>query len=265
MRNFFCFWWQCTKFAAKGIVPLVRSWWWFLAIPVLGGLRYIAAGRNSEMILPNHSVLDPIIDGVVFTVAGFVAVCGGAFIIRLLNAPVAFYKRERNRAEVSERVLISSLKPKIGIQIDKARQGVANISHPTHKWVQFIVAPVTAAPLVRCEAWVKQIERLNADNESSASLVEEPVRCEWSQRTEEERLRVTIPAGLSQRANLFFVSEEKGPIPLMEPAKPTLATEITTSGRYRISVVVTADDAPPETASFLFECQSFRNVWLAQE
>jgi hypothetical protein len=70
---------------------------------------------------------------------------------------------------------------------------------------------------------------------------------------------------LPQRANLFFVSETDGPILLLEPQRITLANEMKTSGQYRISVLVTAHDAPSKAASFIFECQSFQNVWLQQE
>ena len=129
------------------------------------------------------------------------------------------------------------------------------------KLVQFIVSPNTEAPLVRCEAWVTQIERVT---EPFAALVEDPLRCPWNQRSGEERLRVTIAAGLTQRANLFSVSEEEGLVPILEPPNITLASEITTSGQYRVSVLVTADGARAATASFIFECQHFRNVWLAR-
>lgn len=154
--------------------------------------------------------------------------------------------------------------PKIGIQIDEANRGIATVRNlegsPT-RVVQFIVSPATEAPLIRCEAWVTQIERTT---EPSGAFVEDPLRCPWNQRVGEERFRVTIAAGLTQRANLFSVTAEEGLIPLLEPTQTKLASEITTSGQYRISVLVTADDAPSESASFIFECQHFRNVWLAR-
>jgi hypothetical protein len=99
MREFFCFWWRCTKFAKKGTVPLARSWWLLLGIPVGGFVRYIAGGRVAEMILPNHPILDPIIDGVIFTFVGFAAVCIGAFVIKLLNAPVTFDQQATARMD----------------------------------------------------------------------------------------------------------------------------------------------------------------------
>ncbi len=38
------------------------------------------------MILPNHPILDPIFDGVLFTLAGFVAVSAVVFVAKLLNS-----------------------------------------------------------------------------------------------------------------------------------------------------------------------------------
>lgn len=58
MRDFFRFWWQCRRIAASGTVPLARSVWWLLAVPVIGGLRYVATSRGMEAIIPNHPILD---------------------------------------------------------------------------------------------------------------------------------------------------------------------------------------------------------------
>jgi hypothetical protein len=46
------------------------------------------------MILPDL----PVIDATLFTIGAFIIVCGGAFVMRLLNAPVSLYGQERSRA-----------------------------------------------------------------------------------------------------------------------------------------------------------------------
>jgi hypothetical protein len=102
MRRFFCFWWRCAKLAARGTVPLARSWWWLLAIPIIGALRYLAADRSTEMILPNHPILDPILDAMLFTVTGFIVICGAAFVIRLFNTPAVLFHQQTERVNALE-------------------------------------------------------------------------------------------------------------------------------------------------------------------
>ena len=127
--------------------------------------------------------------------------------------------RQATTSDPAKIQLPTSPTPRIGIQIDEANRGVVTVQNlgvsPT-KLVQFIVSPVTKVDLIGCEAWVTQIERIT---EPSAALIIDPVRCPWNQRTGEERYRVKISAGLTQRANLFSVSEERGLVPILEPQK----------------------------------------------
>jgi hypothetical protein len=54
------------------------------------------------MILPNHPILDPILDATIFTLAGFIVICGVAFVFRLLNAPVVLFHQQEERADTLE-------------------------------------------------------------------------------------------------------------------------------------------------------------------
>jgi hypothetical protein len=71
---------------------------------------------------------------------------------------------------------------------------------------------------------------------------------------------------LDKRANLFsFQRGFGGPVPQVNPIKPTLSNRIRVPWRYKILVVVTARDCPPKEAAFIFEWKDFENVTLVQE
>lgn len=105
MREFLRFWRQCGKLAKTGTAALARSWWWLLGIPASGTIRYLVGGRVVELILPNHPILDPILDAMLFAVSGYFIICSGAFLIRFANAPAKLLRAETARAsELSNHV-----------------------------------------------------------------------------------------------------------------------------------------------------------------
>jgi hypothetical protein len=104
---------------------------------------------------------------------------------------------------------------------------------------------------------------LDGEESGRQQLVEERVNCEWSQRIEQ---KITLRPPLEQRVNLFaFHNTEAFPVPRVTPSKITLARGIQVPGRFRVNVVVTADNAPSVSETFIFEWRDFDNVTLTQE
>jgi hypothetical protein len=233
------------------------SWGWafFAFLPGLLSALYLTSQPGVSAEMRN------IILGTLGAVTGSCAVIWFGYVLFGARNPAASSDLPSN-TPLSDGKLFT----KIGIQIDQANRGILTVPGlVTTKFLQFIVSSIAEEAIVRCEAWVTQIARINDDNENVTELIHEPIRCPWRQGTGEERFRVTIRPGLPRRVDLFVVTENEGLVPLFDPESPILSQEITTSGRYRVSVLVTADDVPSASASFVFECQSFRNVWLEQE
>jgi hypothetical protein len=158
------------------------------------------------------------------------------------------------------------LSPKIGVSLDAHYGGIAMFpiaGKPSRKWVQFVVSCATESALIDCEAWLKSVDRIDDQCEGLERLVEEPVRCAWSQTDDK---KITIHPTLEKCANLFsFDRDDAAPIPQVCPKKPTLIREIKKPGDYRITVVVTARDCPPKNADFIFTWRDFDDMTITQE
>jgi hypothetical protein len=178
----------------------------------------------------------------------------------------------------SEAVSLSDrLKPRIKIFLDDTTKGVTVsptlIGNPPRrgppcKWLQFCVSCSTEASLMNCEAILTGVHRLGDDDEViNEQLVEEHVNCCWSQQSE---LKVTIHPLRIFHANLFSVQETEmtpsGVVvkPETSPVKIRLHDAIQIPGRYRLDVLVTAQEAPSGLASFIFEWRNFADIKLAQ-
>jgi hypothetical protein len=113
---------------------------------------------------------------------------------------------------------------------------------------------------------VKDVVRLNSDGSNFVSIFDEAARCEWSQRGDDEKYRLTIRPGVHQRANLFTMYENLLPIPLpratLDFVKIIFQNEVENPGSYRIYMAITAKDAPSVVTSFIFEWHDFDHVYL---
>jgi hypothetical protein len=127
------------------------------------------------------------------------------------------------------------------------------------KWSQITIGCATEEPILNCEVSLKSFVRIRPDE--SKDLVEEPVHCNWSQRTERA---ITIFPGLPWKANLFSLLKGSPNIKLeLDPPKITLKTEIQKHGTYRGVVVVTASGGVRKAEkAFQFEWRGYNNISL---
>jgi hypothetical protein len=267
MRRFFVFWCDCARIAARG----GSSWQWLVGIPIVAAVAsYLAAKWTADVTVFGNVITD----GLAAAFATLIITWAARFLVRLTNAPVTLYYGVDARAETAEQQLAEHFSPKIRIFLDSTTKGVMELPTeiqgpgllrqrgPSSKWVQFDVACAANAPLTACEAWLVSVERLDGPD-AGYQLVEERVRCGWSQLSAQE---ITIRPLLTQRANLFSLYENQPGIKLEAiPARVRLTNEIQKPGRYMIRVLVTAQGAPSEPAWFIFEWRDFANVTLTQE
>jgi hypothetical protein len=156
------------------------------------------------------------------------------------------------------------LSPKIDIFLDPTNNGVRVVETsinpnplvrgPDSKWVQFSVKSMTDAPLVGCEARLLAAERLKVGG-GTESISDEPIFCRWSNTDETRNTRMTIPPGVSQPANILSISQGQATLqPETAPyMKPRFLREIQKAGQYRLKVVVSAEGAQAQTASFVVD------------
>jgi hypothetical protein len=103
---------------------------------------------------------------------------------------------------------------------------------------------------------------LHGNETEGDELVEEHIRCTWSQENNEVTLDVR-PL-ITRRANLFALVDYTSVViqPCTRPPKIRLSNEITKPGKYRITAVATAHGVPSVRGAFVFEWKDFQNVWL---
>jgi hypothetical protein len=95
MYSFFCFWWRCTRLAARSSAAFANNWMWLVGVPIVTAFSvYIAAQRRESALTTGN----PALDGLLAGVTAFAVTWVISFVIRLLNAPVTFLVAEKNRA-----------------------------------------------------------------------------------------------------------------------------------------------------------------------
>jgi hypothetical protein len=99
MHCFFAFWWKCARTAFWGNTAFANSWQWVFGIPVISGLSVWA---NAKFGAAAMSTGNPIVDGLLGALGAFVVTWVVAFVVRLLNAPVALFHFEKARADALE-------------------------------------------------------------------------------------------------------------------------------------------------------------------
>jgi hypothetical protein len=271
IKFYLSFYWDCAKEAAEGsaaranavagllgalILWLLLLWW---------GLKIDAP----------HSVTGHLELGVVAAFASIILAWFVIIILRLLGAPARLYLKavaiaEEHQNEVA--ALKSQFLPQIKVFVSPVDNGVQEapwelqepgkpLQKGMSKWVQVSVACATSVPLVDCEVWLVAVERIGGLHPGE-QLVEEDVRCGWSQYAEK---KLTLSPLRTQRANLFALYDHS-PImvlPQTDPIKFRLRDGIAVPGVYRISLVITAaHPAPSQPASFIFQWHDYNNVSL---
>lgn len=210
-------------------------------------------------------------DEVVLVIAGALApfiLIPAIYCWKLISIPPKLNATAQSK--ISE--LEAKLKPQIKIFLEgDGTQAFPLIDAATNqptgelsKYVQFTVAPLSAAPLLGCEARLTSVRRILNGVEGD-ELAEEHVWFWWSNH---ESAVVNIHGSIQHRANMFHVREKEEHTLAVDtkPLKVLLPTEIQTPGEYRIRVSVTAHNAPTSNAVFLFHWGGcFDDVAIAQE
>jgi hypothetical protein len=162
--------------------------------------------------------------------------------------------------------LIEDFSSKVNISVSDNNGISEDVSNGmVTKRVQLVVDGITSAPLVNCEARMERVIRL--DTRIAVSLIEEPMRFEWSHVGEDDKFKTTIPEGIPKRVNLFAISGHEGRlIPLAEFYKEQLALGINIPGRYRVDMAISAAGKTKTLKqSFILEWQDFYNITLRDE
>jgi hypothetical protein len=122
---------------------------------------------------------------------------------------------------------------------------------PKEKWIQLTVKGAIDAPLVACEARLLTVQRIDADGNTLATILTEPVFCTWSAMPEAENRRMIIPAKISQSANILSILDGSRELRIWtSPVIVGFRDEIQKPGIYRLNIAVTAQDCPTETRSY---------------
>jgi hypothetical protein len=180
-----------------------------------------------------------------------------------------FVWREEHRKflEEHEKVagLAARLSPTINISLDG--DGVSediDIHGIYTKRVQIVVQSLTNVPLIDCEILIEKVDRV--EEKSMVSLMEEPLRPEWSNPPDYSKRfdKITIPEGISWRANLFAIDKEAGPLqPIIPAYKRNLVEGIAIPGTYHVRVAVSAKNARVAKRTFLLKWSDYEHVSLA--
>jgi hypothetical protein len=178
MRDFFCFWWQCTRFAATGTVAVARSFWWLLAVPIIGALRYLSVRNGMESITPDH----PILDSTLFIIAAFFLVWTFAFVIRFGRVPPQLYYQEQRRADdLQER-----FKPKLHLVFEPNAGCVVDTSNEGIPARYFRVLPICDSEGdIECRAQLRGVHyRVDENAQWSEPLLDETLELQWSSQSQ---------------------------------------------------------------------------------
>lgn len=251
--------------AKRGSSSFGNDWQWVIGIPATAWVVTVFHAKGTAEFLATGTQFAAFTNAL----AAFVITVAASIIIRLFIEPADLFYREESRARSAEDELHKSRTPKINIYLDAIQHGVMEIPAEVNgvriqsKWVQFTVSPASDAPLVDCEAWLTDVEKLDGMN-AGAHYLEERAQCLWSQLSDR---KITIRPLLDQRANLFSIGPAAGesPYPRTDPVKFRLFDVLKAPGKFRLKVVVVADHCQSEAASFIFEWQDYQHISLIKE
>lgn len=253
--------------ARRGSTSFANDWQWVIGIPASAWVVTAFHAKGTAEFFASGTQFAAFTNAL----AAFVITVLASILIRLFIEPADLFYSEERRAILSEEELKKSRAPKIKLYLDPVQQGVMELPteingvRATSKWVQFTVAPNSDTPLMDCEAWVVDIERLDGID-AGAHILEERARCLWSQLAIDKE-GITIRPLLYQRANLFSIGPGNGesPRPTLTPVKFRLADALLKPGKFRLNIVVTAEGAISQSAKLIFEWRDFQNISLLME
>ena len=136
---------------------------------------------------------------VLLGITAFICFWGAAYIV---------WRRERearNESEAKANSFASRLLPRISFRL-ASKDGIWTLplsNGSLSKWAQIDVTTLTDAPLIECEVWIMDVQRITSGLEPK-SIMEEPARCQWSQAVSNEVLSLTVRPGVPRRANLLL-------------------------------------------------------------
>jgi hypothetical protein len=232
--------------AASGAISLTRMWWWLAGIPVGAGLHYLASGWGIEMILPDHPILDPVLDGVLFTIAAFVSVSTGTFFFRLVNAPVAL-DRERRRTikSATERIeqLEQALRPLMHLEFDAKKHGCMHQAllndGTTGLCVRILPVCDTLTGMGQCEGHLNGVYRRASENDKwQPTVLDERLSLSWANRGFGA---ITFSSGLLQYLDLLTINNRYEIFPFIHAFPPRAIHVFVPDDFYRFDIVVTGD------------------------
>jgi hypothetical protein len=126
-------------------------------------------------------------------------------VVWLFEASFRIYRRAISEADVAEAetdAAKTELHRKLSLKIQISIDGNwisedTDSAGVTTKRVQFVAKGKNKAPLVNCEALIEQVYRLGSDSQIQAKIMEEPLRCEWSNTSGDENFEVQYPTAYS--------------------------------------------------------------------
>jgi hypothetical protein len=97
--------------------------------------------------------------------------------------------------------------------------------------------------------------------------MQEPLPCEWSNFGDSEKFgKITIPEGIPQRANLFGILKQGGPVfPIIPYSREELFDGVSIPGKYTVCVAVSAKDACTGKETFFLEWEDYDNIKLTKD
>jgi hypothetical protein len=102
MRKFFGFWWLCICIAFKGNTAFANDWQWLLGVPVCSALAVFLARKQGVTELSTGNATA---DVFLAALGAFVVTWLFAFAVRIANAPVILYYKEKRKADlVADRI-----------------------------------------------------------------------------------------------------------------------------------------------------------------
>lgn len=101
MRQFFSFWWQCAKQAARGCIPAANDWQWLVGFPLLAVILWLVNHWYGEGTLTFSQ--GTALGALAAAAAAFILTWIFTFAVKFIRTPVALYQAEKDRADALQR------------------------------------------------------------------------------------------------------------------------------------------------------------------
>jgi hypothetical protein len=155
VRNFFCFYWQCVKHAARGCTPAANDWQWLIGFPLLAVILWLVRLRYGEgvQLFSQDSALGVLIAAA----AAFVLTWVATFLVKFTRAPVNLYQEEKTRADA----LAAKMQPRIRIRYDQSIQQCNDVVTFTDSsrsiCFRLQIENIGITAIRNCEGWLTRV------------------------------------------------------------------------------------------------------------